>query len=222
MIAASGLRWVLSLLFTVPVLYGLGKSVLPGAGITERIDHALHAAMGALMVAMAWPWGMGLPVGPQVLLFSVGALWFLASAPFRTAGGSPGRAAVGALPHVVMMGAMAWMVSAMGSSATMSGAEGSGGMHHMAGMDMSGGSGLSSMSLSGTGPVTTAVLLAIVLGGIGLAWLTRAFDRARGRHTDPRWSGDGSLVESGHIGALAPACHAAMALGMAVMFALLA
>jgi hypothetical protein len=63
-IAASGLRWVLSLMVAVPVLYGVWRLVLPGAGIAERVDHVLHAAMGTLMIAMAWPWGMNLPVVP--------------------------------------------------------------------------------------------------------------------------------------------------------------
>ncbi|WP_397895792.1 DUF5134 domain-containing protein [Streptomyces canus] len=74
--------------------------------------------MGVLMIAMAWPWGTDLPVVPQVVLFSVGALWFVAAAPFRARGGSRGRVVIAALPHVVMVGAMAWMVSAMGSSGT--------------------------------------------------------------------------------------------------------
>jgi len=221
-IAASGLRWVLSLMFAVPVVYGMWKVVAPGAGVAERVDHVLHAVMGVLMIAMAWPRGMDLPVLPQVALFAAGALWFLAAAPFRAPGVSRGRAVYTALPHVVMMSAMAWMVSAMGSSGKMSGAAGSGGMHDMAGMDMAGGSGLASMSLTGAGPVATAVLLAIVLGGLGLVWLTRALDVARDRHGEERPAEGDCATPAGPVGALAPACHAAMALGMAVMFALLA
>ncbi|MEU6536876.1 DUF5134 domain-containing protein [Streptomyces sp. NPDC047000] len=221
-IAASGLRWILGLMFAASVAYGAWRLVLPGRGVGERVDHALHAAMGVLMIAMAWPWGMDLPVVPQVALFSVGALWFVAAAPFRARGGSRGRAVVAALPHVVMMGAMAWMVSAMDSFGAMPDGGGSGGAHDMAGMDMSGGSGLAAMRLTGTGPVATAVLLAIVLGGLGLVWLTRALDRARAGQGDGRGTGDGGVSESDAVGALAHACHAAMALGMAVMFAVLA
>ncbi|WP_308314678.1 DUF5134 domain-containing protein [Streptomyces gilvus] len=210
-------------MFAVPVVYGVWRTVSPGTGIAERVDHALHAAMGVLMIAMAWPQGMDLPVVPQVVLFCVGALWFVAAAPFRSLGGSRGRSVVAVLPHVVMMGAMAWMVWAMDSSGRMSGGATSGGAHDMAGMDMSGGSGLASMTLAGTGPVATAVLLAVVLGGLGLSWLTRALDRARGRHEEEgRRPGDDCSPEAGRDGALGPGCHAAMALGMAVMFALLA
>ncbi|MCX4612769.1 DUF5134 domain-containing protein [Streptomyces mirabilis] len=105
MIAASGLRWILSLVFAVPVLYGVWLMVLPGTGMAERVDHALHSAMGVLMIAMAWPWGMDIPAAPQVVLFSVGGLWFVAAAPFRAGDRTWGRAELAALPHVVMMGA---------------------------------------------------------------------------------------------------------------------
>ncbi|WP_328935039.1 MULTISPECIES: DUF5134 domain-containing protein [unclassified Streptomyces] len=223
-IAASGLRWILSLMFAMPVLYGVWRMVLPATGLAERADHLWHAAMGVLMIAMAWPWGMDLAALPQVVLFSVGGLWFLAAAPFRTGDRTRRRAVLAALPHVVMMGAMAWMVAAMESSGGMSGHTEAAGAHDMAGMDMSGSSGLAAMSLTGTGPRVTAVLFAVVLGGLGLSWLTHALDRTRERGTvSEREQPDGgaALEAVSQGGALSPACHAAMALGMAVMFALL-
>ncbi len=224
MIAAGGLRWILSLMFAVPLLYGVWRMVLPATGVAERADHALHAAMGALMIAMAWPWGMDLPALPQVVLFSVGGLWFLAAAPFRTGDRTRSRAVLAALPHGLMMGAMAWMVAAMASSGAMSGQSEAAGAQDMAGMDMSGGSGLAAMSLTGTGPRVVAVLLAVVLGGLGLSWLTRALDgiRERGAAGEREQPEGGCELEAVSTGAaLSPACHAAMALGMAVMFALL-
>ena len=165
---------------------------------------------------------MDLPAVPQVVLFCVGAVWFVAAAPFRAQDGTRGRAVFASLPHVVMMAAMAWMVAAMASSGRTSGGTGSDGAHDMAGMDMSGGSGLASTRLTGAGPVATAILLAIVLGGLGLVWLTRALDRARNRHAEERRPEDGCVAQAAPSGALAPACHAAMALGMAVMLALFA
>ncbi|MFJ4626859.1 DUF5134 domain-containing protein [Streptomyces sp. NPDC088847] len=224
MIAASGLRWILSLMFAVPLLYGVWRMVLPASGAAERADHALHAAMGALMIAMSWPWGMELPALPQVVLFSVGGLWFLAAAPFRTGDGARSRAVLAALPHGLMMGAMAWMVAAMASSGAMSGDSDAAGAHDMAGMDMSGGSGLAVMSLTGTGPRVVAVLLAVVLGGLGLSWLTRALDGIREKDTagEREQPEDSAELEAAGAGAaLSPACHAAMALGMAIMCALL-
>ncbi|GAA2485504.1 DUF5134 domain-containing protein [Actinocorallia cavernae] len=222
MIAAGGLRWILTLLFAVPTVYGLWRTVRPGAEPAVRVDHGLHAVMGALMIAMAWPWGMDLPSTPQVVLFSLGAVWFLAGIPFRAGGRRTSSAARALLPHVVMMGAMAWMVAAMASSGTMSGGSGTGGGHDMAGMDMSGGTGIASMTLDGTGPKATAVLLAVVLAAFGLLWLSRALDGAKARDlTSVPAPGGSDPVERRPVGALDPACHAAMALAMAVMFVVL-
>ncbi|MFL4909125.1 DUF5134 domain-containing protein [Streptomyces sp. MMS24-I2-30] len=117
---------------------------------------------------MAWPWGMNLSTAPQVVLFSAGALWFLAAAPFRSGDRARHRAALAACPHALMMGAMAWMAAAMDSSGAMAGHSGSGG--GMPGTDMSGGTGIAAMSLTGNGPRTAAGLLAVALAVIGPAW----------------------------------------------------
>jgi hypothetical protein len=66
------------------------------------------------------------------------------------------------------------------------------------------------------------VVLAIVLGVLGLVWLTRALDRARGRRQDGSGPEGDGVGATDVVSVLAPACHAAMALGMAVMFAVLA
>jgi hypothetical protein len=216
-IAASGLRWILTLVFAVPVLHGVWSAIRPGAVIAERVDHVLHAVMGALMAAMAWPWGTHLSAAPQIVLFSAGALWFLAAAPFRAGDRPRGRAVLAAWPNVVMMGAMAWMAAAMDSSGVTAGHAGSG--SDMPGMDMAGGSGIAAMSLTGTGPRVTAGLLAAALAVIGLAWLARAFDRARALAPVRVAGGPGPVANP--LGVMAPACHAAMALGMAVIFVLL-
>ncbi|MCQ8836045.1 DUF5134 domain-containing protein [Streptomyces malaysiensis] len=217
MIAATGLRWILTVLFAAPVVYGVWRAVLLGTEVADRLDHALHAAMGVLMAAMAWPWGMHLPAQPQVVLFWAGALWFLAAAPFRAGDRSRFGAVLAAWPRVLMMGAMAWMVAAMNSSGTMAGHSG-GGMH---GMHMADASGLAAMTLAGTGPRLVAGVLAAVLAGIGLAWLARALDRARALDPAARPVRAAAAPGGGVVDALAIGCHAAMALGMAVMFVLL-
>jgi hypothetical protein len=221
-IAATGLRWILTLLFAVSAVHGVWRAVLPGTTAAARVDHALHAAMGVLMAVMAWPWGMDLPTGPQVALFSAGALWFLVTAPFRRPDGGTRRGALlTAGPHVLMMAAMAWMVAAMSSSGAMAGGSGGGGME---GMDMGDMSGLATMSLSGTGPRLVAGVFAAALAWTGLAWLARAFDRARALRPA---AGPGVTVaavtapDDGAAVALGLGCHAAMALGMAVMCVLL-
>ncbi|MEU0841538.1 DUF5134 domain-containing protein [Streptomyces sp. NPDC005962] len=222
MIAATGLRWVLTLLFVVPALAAVWRTGAPGRagggpGAVERVAHLLHAVMALTMAAMVWPWGMNLPAGPQVALFTLGALWFAGVALARPVSASRTQALRGALPHVVMMGAMAWMAAAMVSSGSMAGHGGSHDMADMPGMDMSGGSATVTMALTDTGPRLTAGVLAAVLLALGLRWLARSFDAAR-------------LV--GATGPLRPAvpierdafglaCHSAMALGMAVTFVLL-
>ncbi|MFJ8023707.1 DUF5134 domain-containing protein [Streptomyces sp. NPDC096311] len=123
---------------------------------------------------------------------------------------------LGALFHGVMMGAMAWMVAVM-DSGDMTAGQGSGGAGHaMAGMDMSAGGGLATMSLVGTGRKLTAAVLALVLLAFTLRWLARAFDAARALPA----TGPGPVADI-RADAWSPACHAAMALGMALMFVLL-
>ncbi|MEV6264679.1 DUF5134 domain-containing protein [Streptomyces sp. NPDC051784] len=216
MINATGLRWILTVLFLLPALYALWSAATRGRTPGNRVGHALHAVMGLAMAAMAWPRGMEMPAAPQVVLFSVGALWFAGAALAGSAGGSTRAASLlAALPHVVMMAAMAWMAGAMGGSAMASGA---GGMpQDMPGMDMSGTDAISAMTLSQPADQWLAALLAFVLLGLGLRWLAQAFDLGR-EASASRPSGGAALLGAE---ASEPACHAAMAIGMGVMFALL-
>lgn len=216
MIAASGLRWILTLVFALTAAHGILRGTKPGVGVPERVDHALHAVMGLSMIAMVWPWGMDVPALPQVVVFAAGAVWFVSSAPFRADGGSRPRKLLGALFHALMMAAMAWMVSVMDSGGMSAGQTGGGAGQSMAGMDMAGGSGMSAMSLVGTGRKVAAGVLALILLGLALSWLARAFDAARAVPA----GGAESLVGV-RADAWSPACHGAMALGMALMFALL-
>ncbi|MFB7633542.1 DUF5134 domain-containing protein [Streptomyces sp. NPDC056149] len=216
MIAASGLRWVLTVLYALPALYGLRSVVARDGALVDRIGHGLHAVMGLLMIAMVWPWGMGPPAGPQVWLFVAGALWFGCAGPLRAQSADRGRALLAALPHVLMMGAMAWMVAVMGSSPMPAGQGGGRAMDEMPGMRMAGPSGATTMGLTGSGQRLTAAVLAVLLVVVALRWLARAFDLAR---SAPEVA-SGSVPRSA-AGALGPACHAAMGLGMAAMFALL-
>ncbi|MET8695264.1 DUF5134 domain-containing protein [Streptomyces bauhiniae] len=214
MINATGLSCLLTALFALPAGYGLWLTATPGRALSDRVGHALHAVMGIAMVAMVWPWGMQLPVGPQVVLFAAGALWFAGAALVRSAGPG-GRAArlLGAVPHVVMMAAMAWMADVMNGPAMTAGSAGAG--HDMPGMDMSGTGSLSAMTLSRTADQWTAGLLAAALLALGLYRLGQAFDRYRVTGSAP--SGVAVLRSE----ASDRACHAAMAVGMGLMFALL-
>lgn len=216
MIAVSGLRWTLTLLFALTTAHGFRRAVMPATGRADRVDHALHTAMGLAMIAMVWPWGMSLAAGPQIVVFVAGALWFVCAAPFRAGDGTRFKGLLSALAQAVLMGAMAWMVTLMGSGGTGEGADGGGAMQGMPGMDMAGSAGAATMTLTGTGPKAAAALLALASVGFALWWLTQAFDRARDVPTT-----EAGPVPGGREAALGPACHAAMALGMAAMFVLL-
>ncbi|MFF9570509.1 DUF5134 domain-containing protein [Streptomyces sp. NPDC014685] len=240
MIAATGLRWILTLLFCALAAHGLWRALTARSHPwTARLAHALHAVMALAMFAMAWSWGMDLPGTPQVVFFSVAAAWFLLAALAVPNGPGPrARALVDALPHAVMTGAMAWMAAAMSSAMSM-GATGGGHAHDMPGMDMSAPGATATMTLDDTADRWSAVLLALVLLAFALWWLAKGFDTGR---LAPRTAsgaasssaGAGSAASNGAGPGSAGAdstrpgsavhaawdlgCHGLMALGMAVMF----
>jgi hypothetical protein len=221
MIAAHGLRWILTILFAVITAYGLYRAIRPGSAgraPADRLSHVLHAVMGLAMLAMAWPWGMRLPATPQVALFTLAALWFLLTAVLPQ--GKPTYARTGGHPrlhgilHSVIMGAMAWMVAAMSNAMAPAHSGGSGGdMAGMPGMTMTASGGTATMSLHGA-PRTVAGILTLFFLLTALWWLTRAFDTAR--LADPSLSGAVDDHAAEHR-AYDAGCHGGMALGMAVM-----
>ncbi|MEU2132198.1 DUF5134 domain-containing protein [Streptomyces sp. NPDC018352] len=215
MIAATGLRWILTLLFCALAVYGLWRAgTARSHPWIARIAHVLHAVMALAMFAMSWSWGMDLPGTPQVIFFSAVAVWFVVAALVLPNGPESWvRALAGRLPHAVMTGAMAWMVAAMSSDVPM-GASGAGQAHDMPGMDMSAPGALATMTLSGTGDRWSAGLLALALVALALWWLAEGFDTGR---AVPRAMG--CAVSDGAAHAARDAgCHGLMALGMAVMF----
>lgn len=221
MIAATGLRWILTLLFCALAAYGLWRVFASGSHPwTARLAHGLHAVMALAMFAMAWSWGMDLPGTPQVVFFSAAAAWFVLAALALPSGPEPRlRALAGTLPHAVMTGAMAWMVAAMSSGMSAGGA-GGGPAHDMPGMDMSAPGALATMTLSTAGDRWGAGLLALVLLALGLWWLAKGFDAGRlaprtpvGAVMNSDAAGGGAVHAAWDVG-----CHALMALGMAVMF----
>ncbi|MEU1628065.1 DUF5134 domain-containing protein [Streptomyces sp. NPDC020096] len=166
------------------------------------------------MIAMVWPWGIDVPALPQIVVFAAGALWFVCSALWH--GGFRLRTLLGSLFRAVMMSAMVWMVAVMDSGGMTAG-QGSGGAGQaMAGMDMSAGGGVATNCLAGTGRKLTTAVLALVLLAFTLRRLARAFDAA----SATPGGGPGPVADA-RADAWSPACHAAMALGMAVMFVLL-
>jgi Domain of unknown function (DUF5134) len=215
-INATGLRWILTALFTMLTGYGLWRTarphLTPGANATweTRITHLVHAVMAAAMAAMVWPWGLRLPAAPQIAFFALATVWLL------TGGLRPRRAVrerLRSLPHAVMAGAMAWMLAAMtGSTRGRAHGHGGSGTADMPGMTMPSttSSGYSPMTLTGTVPRLAAGVLAGYFLLLALWWLARGFDAGReGR--------SGTGPEPYDLG-----CHAGMALGMAVMLVAMA
>ncbi|MEK8173958.1 DUF5134 domain-containing protein [Streptomyces sp. M19] len=75
MIAATGLRWILTLAFAGLAGYAAWRAVA-AARWPARVSHLLHALMAVAMAVMAWPRGMDLPAAPQTALFACAALWY--------------------------------------------------------------------------------------------------------------------------------------------------
>ncbi|WP_405714264.1 MULTISPECIES: DUF5134 domain-containing protein [unclassified Streptomyces] len=218
MIAATGLRWILTLLFCALAAHGLWRALAARSPRwPARLAHGLHAVMALAMFAMTWHWGMDLPGTPQVVFFSAAAAWFVLIPLASPSGSEPrARALANALPHAVMTGAMAWMVAAM-SSAMSRGAPGGGHAHDMPGMDMSAPGATATMTLDSAGDRWSAALLALVLLALALWWLAKGFDTGR---LVPRTTGGAASGSAVHA-AWDLGCHGLMALGMAVMFALM-
>lgn len=219
MIAATGLRWILTTLFTVTTAFSLYRAIRPGPAPAEstlpaRLNLALHAVMGAAMLAMLWPWGTTLPVVPQVVLFALAAAWFLLAAVLPTGtlrvsvgGGHP---RLHSTLHAVMMGATAWMLAVMSPPHMPTGRSGDG----MPGMTTGDSGSTMSVSLHGA-PHTVAGLLSAFFVLTALWWLTRTFDTAR--RTGLTAPSDEPYGFAGSRMALDAGCHGGMALGMAVM-----
>ncbi|NGO73965.1 DUF5134 domain-containing protein [Streptomyces sp. SB3404] len=218
MIAAMGLRWILTLVFAALAGYAAWRAVRSPRW-PARVSHALHAAMAVAMAVMVWPWGMQLAVGPQTALFTAAALWFPVAA--SACGDRAGRAreALRSLPHAAAMAAMAWMVYAMDAAMSGgahgsggSGSGGAGGGEH-AGHHGGSESGLATMSLTGPDARTAAGVLAAFFLACALWWLARGFDEARTAGPAP-----GAATARRAYDLL---CHGVMAAGMAVMYVLM-
>lgn len=171
MIEATGLKWILTIVFAGTGFFCVYRCVRHGPA-TSRFGDVLHAAMCAGMVAMVWPATMSFARLPQLLLFGFAAAWFAVATARGAARGDrwhPGY-------HAVMMAAMAWMVFAMPRAMVGSGAATT--------MDMPGMEGMA-MALPSAGGgvpadvVVVALVLAITFCAAGVVFLARAIDGAR-------------------------------------------
>jgi hypothetical protein len=122
MIRSAPLSWTLTLVFVgIAAFYGYRFMRAVGGGQPSRADRVsagMHVVMSLGMIPMAWWWGMDLPVVPQLAVFGLGAVWFLALAV--SCSGARGCAMHQRrgmrfydVHHFVLMAAMVWMVAAM-------------------------------------------------------------------------------------------------------------
>ena len=203
------LRWVLTVGFAGTGCWFLVRG-LRRAGVADRISSLAHVVMSAGMIAMAWPWGMSLPVPAQVVAFGAAALWFcvmlLDLTPAECCEGRSAHA-----HHALMMGAMVWMLVTMPD---MPSGSGGGGGHHHHGNAASGALAPGTAEPGPSGLVFAVGLLAgayFVLAS--LSWISSALKYARGYAEDQTGDAAGQLRER----ALDAACHAVMSLGAGTM-----
>ncbi|QUH02688.1 DUF5134 domain-containing protein [Saccharopolyspora erythraea] len=215
MVEALLLRWILTILFTGTALWSLRRLLAPACGVADRISSAAHLLMSALMVAMAWPWGMAIPAAPQIVLFGLAALWFAFLAGNRRRTGDHhghGSPVLAHVHHALMMAAMVWMVATMPLLMTgHSPDSGHGGHHHSLGASAAGIAAAGPVPAGPPGPVVAvSVLLGAAFVVTALPWTARALDIGRG-----------ALRPTGgaapRIVAAESTCHAAMSFGMGVM-----
>lgn len=192
MIDSVALRWILTAAFAVLGMLYVVSSVRVGRAWTQRVSGAAHVVMCAAMIAMAWPWGMDIPVRPQVAVFALAALWFLLLA--RSNG--TGTVRLYDLHHVVLMAAMAVMVGSMPTLMDRSGSEMPQAVNMPAHMSMPGMDGNSSGGVPGY-----LIAISIVLAGYFAVYTLWLISRTAGRRK--------TSLDSGRQGV--------MSLGMAVM-----
>ncbi len=211
MMLTQPLAVLLTVLFVGTGVYCLLRCVVPtrlGASpaLAPRISEACHVIMAIGMTLMAWPWGMRAPRWPQLIVFGLGTIFFLAQLvrPDR-------HSRVAVLQHALMMGAMVWMIVIMPDMMAMGkGGAGSAPMAGMRGMSMRA-SAAGAQLPAGMAVVTAVAAVCLLLSTF--YWTAQAVRLVR------------VLAETGPAaqpvfirtpGAQAT-CHALMALGMTVM-----
>ena len=218
MIQDVTLRWVVTLLFLFSAGVYVQASVANRQSGADVIGNALHAIMAVAMAVMAWPRGAALPTTAPMVFFALAALWFTVVAARAAAHRGAN------VYHALMMLAMSWMYAAMGGlpllraaqpaampgmiSAPVSTGHGGHGGHggHAGHSGHGGGGGHSDM------PAWVGTLNWICAVGFAAAFVYWLY-----RFVVARMGGPAQSVQR-HVGIL---CQAAMAAGMAIMFAVM-
>jgi hypothetical protein len=214
LIAEPALRVVVTALFALAALYCAGR-LTRRVSIPARGTYAAHLLMSVAMIVMAWPAGVGILPWPQVLLFSVGTLWFIALAISFARGWAQGthHETHGRLVywyHAVMMAAMVWMLvvmdgSLLGAGGAHGGSAGSAETHDhgsMTGMEMAAGH-------EGAAVIVIAWILGLLFCVAALAWLGSLVPEGAARRQRP--SAEALRSQRAEVG-----YETLMAVGMAI------
>jgi hypothetical protein len=231
-IASAPLAWLLTAAFVLTGGYALLRCAATVAGPLppeRRTAELAHVVMSVSMVVMIWSWFSTTGLVLQVVLFTLFAAYFAV----RAVRGWRGRvhACAGGAAHALMAAAMVWMLVSMPLVMAMPVSGSDGGGAHAGHAGHGGGSAGGAMATAGQAGWAVAVTLAVsvaLLVACGY-WAMRALRR------DPVTAPVRTpvLVGGGTEAAPAPeprpvpsalgersdaACHAAMSLGMVVMF----
>ncbi|APU16045.1 DUF5134 domain-containing protein [Actinoalloteichus fjordicus] len=185
------LRWLFTIGFAVALLGFLRQLVgrpADGPSLPARISALAHVLMCAAMVAMTWPWGMSIPLTPQLVVFSLATAWFLALTVGRLRAGREQAAGPSAhVHHTLMAAAMVWMLAIM--PAAMTAPSSSGGHVHALAALGSPAEGITTLGAVSVAPerLGLSALVAVLTGLIGLylilsslRWIAGAVDAAQG------------------------------------------
>ncbi|KQU01948.1 hypothetical protein ASG56_20735 [Rhodococcus sp. Leaf7] len=230
MIADGTLRWICTALFVAAAGYCVSR--LAHVGRTRGvIDHGLHLAMCVAMIAMAWPWGLGVPLLPQGVFFGAATLWFVFTAAQGVLASVRRRVDVGrhgpvmAAYHAFMMAAMVWMVVVMAGWLPDTAAHDHSGGDSMAG-DASAHAHHAAMETSARTSAGSewvslvSYALTLAFAAAAILWLHRMFAVEQDAALAPTTAKRGAVATVGRVYqplTLAAACEVAMAGGMAIM-----
>ncbi|ASO21230.1 hypothetical protein FHR81_002199 [Actinoalloteichus hoggarensis] len=186
------LRWLFTIGFAVALigfLRQLAGRRVDGPSLPARISALTHVLMCVAMIAMAWPWGMSVPLTPQLVVFSLATAWFLALTVGRL---RAGRELAGGLSahvhHTLMAAAMVWMLAIMPAAMTAP-SSGRGGHNHALAALGPAGEQVTTLGAVSTPPERLGLssVVAVLTGVIGLylilsslRWIAGAVDAAQG------------------------------------------
>lgn len=225
MVDALLLRWILTLVFAATggwFLVHLATASAHGrtSTLADRTCALAHVAMSLAMIAMSWPWGMRLPLWPQLVVFALATVWFLVLAlpSRRSAEHAHGSGRLSDVHHASMMAAMVWMIATMPVLMSTGGTSDNGGHHHASASAAS----VQAASSEPAGTPEFIVWTSLALGAFfilsSLRWISAAVDVGRSLFDAAGGTDEPQGRSARRTTAIDAACHGAMSVGMGVMF----